>query len=104
MIQIVLPNFVYKVLSEEFKNLDFKILKSDGVISVDGNEPSHIPVTVVIPEIVRDFSDTDSIFAKTGTVNPALVKCYNISYSCKPTKFKLEVDTVDIPKIVGYID
>ena len=67
-------------------------------MSIDGNDPSHIPVTVVIPEIVIDFSDTDSIFAKTEVVIPELVKATIFPTVAIPTKLKSEVDTVEIPE------
>ena len=58
----VLGNLVYKVLSKEDWNCEVSILKLDGLIDPEvaspaitvGNPPSHIPATVVTPEIVKE--------------------------------------------------
>ena len=50
---------VYKVFDVDLCRLEVKILKSLGLIAEEGNAPSHIPLTVVIPTIVREFCDTE---------------------------------------------
>ena len=60
---LLFGNFVYRLLSEEVWNWDVSILKLDGFITLVGNPPSQIPVTVVTPEIVKEFCDTLSTLA-----------------------------------------
>ena len=50
-----LGNFVYKVFELEFCRLDFKILKSLGLMVEFGSCPSQIPETVETPVIVSLF-------------------------------------------------
>ena len=50
---------------EEIKTENAKdnILKFDGLIVVEGRPPSHIPVTLLTPEIVKECCDTLSTLA-----------------------------------------
>ena len=50
-------------------------LKFDGLIppTAEGNPPSHIPVTLLTPEIVKEFLDTLSTFAYEIVFFPGLV-------------------------------
>ena len=54
---------VNNVLSVEDWNCEVNILKSAGLIAVDGSPPSHTPVTVVTPAIVKDLWPTVTILA-----------------------------------------
>ena len=58
-----LGNFVYKLLSSEVWNWEVNILKFDGLIVDVGRPPSHILVTLLTPEIVKELWDTLSILA-----------------------------------------
>ena len=55
---------MYKVLSVDDWNLEDNILKFDGLIVVEGRPPSHIPVTLLTPAMVKEFCDTLSTLAK----------------------------------------
>ena len=54
---------MYKVLSVDDWNFEDNILKFDGLIVVEGRPPSHIPVTLLTPAIVKEFCDTLSTLA-----------------------------------------
>ena len=58
-----LGNFVYKLLSVEDWNWEDNILKFGGLIVVEGRPPSHIPVTLLTPAMVKECCDTLSTLA-----------------------------------------
>ena len=89
---------VYKELSSDTCKDVETTLKSDGVISDSGKEPSHIPVTVVTPLIVKDLSDTDRTLAKVFVEKPGFENATKFPTSTKPTKKVFDVVTVLIPE------
>ena len=95
-----LGNCVYKLLSSEFWNLEESILKLDGLIVLIGRPPSHIPVTLLTPDIVKECCATLSTFAKETVLFPGFVYWTIFPTVAIPLKNLLGSVkvTVDIPK------
>ena len=59
----VFGSLVYKLLSVEDWNCEVSTLRLDGFIILVGKPPSHTPVTVATPDIVKELCETLSTFA-----------------------------------------
>ena len=77
---------MYKVLSVDDWNLEDYILKFDGLIVVEGRPPSHIPVTLLTPAMVKECCDTLSTLAKETVLFPGFVYSTIFPTVAIPTK------------------
>ena len=97
---------VYKALSKSVWNLDDRMIKSLTLIVSAGSAPSLIPVTVVIPESVKDLSATVSILEYVGIVSFGFVYATRLPTLAILVKIVSELsdtDTVLIPDEIVVI-